>query len=63
MKLTLYVCDRCGTIMQMDELPSGWQKLPGYGVQSSKHHCNDCTAELIGYRANVEDEITWPDGS
>lgn len=49
--------------MQMDELPSGWQKLPGYGVQSSKHHCNDCTAELIGYRANVEDEITWPDGS
>lgn len=63
MKLSLYICNRCGASMQMDELPSGWQRGPrpgGIGLQT--HYCRSCTAQLTDRHREMNVELPWTSG-
>lgn len=56
MKITMYVCNGCGTIMQSDELPVGWKKLPGLDItRPEKHQCKSCIANSLTKRDLLEE--------
>lgn len=58
MKLTIYVCNSCGTIMQMDELPPGWQRLPDSGTRPEKHQCATCYGQLVRDYGKMESKLS-----